>query len=103
MYKINGGIKEMMRRLSEIAKKLQLSSEKLFLYVLTHWNSTYLMLAAILKFREVFLKYEDRDKSFHWVSAVEEWVKVEILCQLLEDFDEVTNLELTTQLLIYSF
>jgi hypothetical protein len=35
-----------------------------------------MMLAAILEFKEVFLRYEDRDKSFHWVSAVKEWVKL---------------------------
>lgn len=53
---------------------------------------TYMMLAVALEFREVFLRYEDRDQSFPWVPVVEDWVKVENVCHVLEVFNEVTKI-----------
>uniref|UniRef100_A0A5B7AIU7 BED-type domain-containing protein n=1 Tax=Davidia involucrata TaxID=16924 RepID=A0A5B7AIU7_DAVIN len=77
---------------SGIAKQLQLSSKKLILDCPTRWNSTYLMLAAALKFREVFPRYQDRDPGFSYVPSLEDWIKVEHLCQFLGLFHVVTNL-----------
>jgi ABC-type sugar transport system ATPase subunit len=53
-----------LKQFAEIAKQLQLSSKKLILDVPTRWTSTYMMLSAVLEFREVFPRYEDRDQSF---------------------------------------
>jgi len=66
----------MLKQFGEIAKQLQLSSKKLILDVPTRWNSTYMMLFVALEFREVFPRYENRDRSFRWVPTVEDWVKV---------------------------
>ncbi|KAG2706224.1 hypothetical protein I3760_05G094400 [Carya illinoinensis] len=41
-----------IKQFSDIVKQLQLPNKKLFLDVPTRWNSTYLMLAAALEFRE---------------------------------------------------
>ncbi|KAA8531452.1 hypothetical protein F0562_006195 [Nyssa sinensis] len=66
-----------MIQFSDIAKQLQLSSKKLILDCPTRWNSTYMMLATALEFREVYPRYQDRDPSFIYVPSVEDWVKVE--------------------------
>jgi hypothetical protein len=42
--------------------------------------------------REVFPRYEDRDQSFCWVPSVDDWVKVENVCHVLEVFNEVTKI-----------
>ncbi|XP_042962435.1 zinc finger BED domain-containing protein RICESLEEPER 1-like [Carya illinoinensis] len=73
-------------------KKLQLPSKKLFLDVPIRWNSTYLMLAIALEFREVFPRYGDRDQGFNYVPSVKDWTKVENVCQILAVFNEVTNI-----------
>lgn len=46
----------------EIRKQLQLPSKKLILDCPTRWNSTYLMLAAALEFKDVFPKVQ-RERS----------------------------------------
>ncbi|KAG6633675.1 hypothetical protein CIPAW_12G065500 [Carya illinoinensis] len=81
-----------IKQFSDIAKQLQLPSKKLFLDVPTRWNSTYLMLAVALEFREVFPRYGDRDQGFNYVPSVEDWTKVENVCQILAVFNEVTNI-----------
>ncbi|KAA8536894.1 hypothetical protein F0562_029372 [Nyssa sinensis] len=81
-----------MIQFSDIAKQLQLSSKKLILDCPTRWNSTYMMLATALKFREVFPRYQDRDSSFIYVPSVEDWVKVEHVCHFLGTFNVVTNI-----------
>ncbi|XP_062176105.1 zinc finger BED domain-containing protein RICESLEEPER 2-like [Alnus glutinosa] len=81
-----------LKQFLKIAKQLQLSYKKLILDVPTRWNNTYMMLSTALEFREVFPRYEDRDQSFHWVPSVDDWVKVENVCHVLEVFNEVTKI-----------
>ncbi|XP_059443839.1 zinc finger BED domain-containing protein RICESLEEPER 2-like isoform X2 [Corylus avellana] len=81
-----------LKQFIDIAKQLQLTSKKLVLDVPTRWNSTYLMLVAALEFKEVFSMYKDMDTSFHWALRVDDWVKVENVCQLLQVFNNVTNI-----------
>ncbi|XP_042964774.1 zinc finger BED domain-containing protein RICESLEEPER 2-like [Carya illinoinensis] len=81
-----------IKQFSDIAKQLQLPSKKLFLDVPTRWNSTYLMLVSALEFREVFPRYGDRDQGFNYVPSVEDWTKVENVCQILAVFNEITNI-----------
>jgi hypothetical protein len=57
--------------------QLQLTSKKLFLDVATQWNSTYMMLAAVLEFKEVFPMYSYVDSGFIWLPSNEDWDKVE--------------------------
>ncbi|KAA8515070.1 hypothetical protein F0562_018143 [Nyssa sinensis] len=86
-----------MIQFSDIAKQLQLSSKKLILDCPTLWNSTYMMLATTLEFREVFPRYQDRDPGFIYVPSVEDWVKVEHVCDFLGTFNVVTNITLRTE------
>jgi hypothetical protein len=51
-----------------------------------------MMLSATLEFRKVFPRYEDRDQIFRWVLSVDDWVKVENVCHVLEVFNEVTKI-----------
>ncbi|KAA8538966.1 hypothetical protein F0562_025658 [Nyssa sinensis] len=81
-----------MIQFSDIAKQLQLSSKKLILDCPTRWNSTYMMLATALEFREVFPRYQDRDPSFIYMPSVEDWVKVEHVCDFLGTFNVITNI-----------
>jgi hypothetical protein len=46
-----------------------------------------MMWFVALEFREVFPRYEDRDQSFRWVPTIEDWVKVENVCHVLEVFN----------------
>lgn len=64
----------------------------MFLDVPTRWNSTYMMLITTLEFRQVFPRYSDRDQNFIWAPTHEEWEKVENVCEVLEIFNDVTNI-----------
>ena len=67
--------KRQLKLFSEIAKGLDLGCKKLILDVPTRWNSTFLMLEATIKFREVFPRYHRVDQAFLWVVSPEEWEK----------------------------
>ncbi|XP_027090497.1 zinc finger BED domain-containing protein RICESLEEPER 2-like [Coffea arabica] len=77
---------------AKIKKQLQLPSRKLILDCLTRWNSTYLMLASGLEFKDVFPRYADIDPGFHYVPTDFEWMKVEEVCKFLEIFHEITDM-----------
>jgi hypothetical protein len=81
-----------LKEFSEIAKRLHLPSKKLVLDVPTRWNSTYLMLATAVGFKEVFPRYHQVDQAFQWVVSSEQWEKVENVNQVLSVFNEVTNM-----------
>ncbi|XP_059658631.1 zinc finger BED domain-containing protein RICESLEEPER 2-like [Cornus florida] len=78
-------------KFSEIVKQLQLPSRKLILDVPTRWNATYAMLEAAIKFKEVFPRYQDRDPSYRWLPSLEDWSRIEEVCQFLKVFQVVTN------------
>jgi hypothetical protein len=79
-------------KFAELAKQCQLTARKLFLDVTTRWNSTYLMLATALEFKEVFPLYSYMDSGFQWLPSDEHWDKIENVCQLLGVFNQVTNI-----------
>jgi hypothetical protein len=81
-----------LREFSDIAKRLNLPSKKLMLDVATRWNSTYMMLATAITFKDVFPRYCRNDKGFLWEVSPEEWEKVEEVNQLLAVFNDVTNI-----------
>ncbi|XP_059653342.1 zinc finger BED domain-containing protein RICESLEEPER 2-like [Cornus florida] len=66
-------------------KMLQLPSRKLIL------DATYAMLQVAIKFKEVFPRYQDRDLSYKWLPSLNDWRRVEEVCQFLKVFEEVTN------------
>ncbi|XP_028054726.1 zinc finger BED domain-containing protein RICESLEEPER 2-like [Camellia sinensis] len=77
---------------NEIVKQLQLPSKKLILDCPTRWNGAYMMMATTLEFKDVFPRYQERDLGFIYVSSLEDWIKVENVCQFLAIFNEVTNI-----------
>lgn len=77
---------------AKIKKQLQLPSRKLILDCPTRWNSTYLMLASALQFKDVFPRYSDIEPGFHYVPTEFEWMKVEEVCKFLGIFHEITNM-----------
>jgi len=81
-----------LRKFSDIAKRLQLLGKKLILDVPTRWNSTYMMLATAVQFKEVFPRYHQSDQAFQWLISPNEWEKVENLNQILSIFNDVTNI-----------
>lgn len=76
----------------EIVKNLQLPLKKLILDCSTRWNSTYMMLFTAMAFKNVFPMYKARDVGFVYVPSVEDWEKVEYVCELLSIFNDVTNI-----------
>ncbi|KAG5540966.1 hypothetical protein RHGRI_021004 [Rhododendron griersonianum] len=76
----------------EIVKNLQLPLKKLILDCSTRWNSTYMMLSTALAFKNVFPMYKARDVGFVYVPSVEDWEKVECVCEFLSVFNDVTNI-----------
>jgi hypothetical protein len=50
------------------------------------------MLVAALEFKEVFPRYKDTDQSFQWVLTIDDWAKVENVCQLLAIFNNVMKI-----------
>ena len=75
--------KARLNQFSEIAKQLQLPSKKLNLDCPAWWNAAYIMLFVALEFKDVFPRYQERDPSFVYVPSLEDWVKVETVCQVL--------------------
>ncbi|XP_042944767.1 zinc finger BED domain-containing protein RICESLEEPER 2-like [Carya illinoinensis] len=61
-------------------------------YLVASEGSTYLMLVTAMEFKEVFPRFQDRDQNFQWVPTLEDWMKVKNICDILEVFNEVTNI-----------
>ncbi|XP_071924885.1 zinc finger BED domain-containing protein RICESLEEPER 2-like [Coffea arabica] len=82
----------MLLEFAKIKKQLQLPSRKLILDCPTRWNSTYLMFASGLEFKDVFPRYADIDPGFHYVLIDFEWMKVEEVCKFLGIFHEISDM-----------
>ncbi|XP_012827648.1 PREDICTED: zinc finger BED domain-containing protein RICESLEEPER 2-like [Erythranthe guttata] len=77
---------------TEIVKQLNLSDKKLIDDCRTRWNSTYEMLAAAIKFKDVFPRFADRDLHFEGCPSEEDWKKAEKVCSVLEVFWTTTHI-----------
>ncbi|XP_039042324.1 zinc finger BED domain-containing protein RICESLEEPER 2-like [Hibiscus syriacus] len=75
---------------SDIVKQLQLPNKRLILDCCTRWNATYSMLSCAMEFKDVFLRYVQRDVSY--LSSDEDWMRVEEVCSFLALFNEVNNI-----------
>ncbi|KAL0381081.1 UNVERIFIED_CONTAM: Zinc finger BED domain-containing protein RICESLEEPER 3, partial [Sesamum angustifolium] len=62
---------------SEIVKQLNLPEKKLVDDCRTRWNSTYEMLAAAIKFKDVFPRFADRELHYDTCPSAEDWTKAE--------------------------
>ncbi|KAK3013077.1 hypothetical protein RJ639_009916 [Escallonia herrerae] len=57
---------------SEIVQRLQLLKKKLILDLITLRNTTHAMLDRALEYKEVFLRYKERDSSYKWLPEEDE-------------------------------
>ena len=71
---------------------MKLPNKKLILDCRTRWNSTYEMLSGAYKFKDVFPKYEERDLDYEPCPSIDDWVKVQQICGILEVFSHVTDI-----------
>ncbi|MBA0637661.1 hypothetical protein Godav_025965 [Gossypium davidsonii] len=62
---------------SDIVKQLQFPNKRLILDYCTRWNAIYAMLSCVLEFKDIFLRYGQRDTSYKHLSSDENWVRVE--------------------------
>ncbi|KAL0284301.1 UNVERIFIED_CONTAM: Zinc finger BED domain-containing protein RICESLEEPER 3 [Sesamum angustifolium] len=58
----------------------------------TRWNSTYEMLAAAIKFKDVFPRFADRELHYDICPSAEDWTKAEKVCSVLELFWTATHI-----------
>ncbi|GJX57927.1 zinc finger BED domain-containing protein RICESLEEPER 2-like protein [Tanacetum coccineum] len=77
------------RTFNDLAQQMKLPNKKLILDCKTRWNSTYEMLFGAYKFKEVFPKYEERDPDYESCPSMDDWVKVEQICEILVVFNNV--------------
>ncbi|KAL0285755.1 UNVERIFIED_CONTAM: putative AC transposase [Sesamum radiatum] len=77
---------------SEIVKQLNLPDKKLVDDCRTRWNSTYKMLAAAIKFKDVFPRFADRKPHYDICPSAEDWKFVEKVCSVLELFWTATHI-----------
>lgn len=68
-----------------------LKERNLILDCPTRWNSTFHMLSAASKFKTVFSSYQDREPLYKYAPLVEDWDKVEKICQFLHVFNLATH------------
>ncbi|XP_031276144.1 zinc finger BED domain-containing protein RICESLEEPER 2-like [Pistacia vera] len=76
---------------SEIVQILRLPNQKLILDCKTRWNFTFEMLSIAVTFKNIFQRYKEKDPHYNCCPSVEEWVKVEQVCEVLGVFSTITN------------
>ncbi|KAG9440153.1 hypothetical protein H6P81_020318 [Aristolochia fimbriata] len=81
-----------LRTFSEIVEQLQLGEIRWIVDCPTRWNSTYEMLSCALKFKDIFPRFQDREPTYDYLPSLDEWEKVEKICEILEVFNVVTKI-----------
>ncbi|XP_071933731.1 zinc finger BED domain-containing protein RICESLEEPER 2-like [Coffea arabica] len=71
---------------AEIAQQLQIPNKILIRDCRTRWNSAFKMLSCAIKFKEVFPRFQDREPQYDCCPSIEDWNKVEKVCNILETF-----------------
>ncbi|XP_074281702.1 zinc finger BED domain-containing protein DAYSLEEPER-like [Silene latifolia] len=61
------------------------------------WNSTYLMLERVIKYRSAFEHVMIDDEYTGWHLTEEEWSRVEKICELLNPLNNIANLFIGTE------
>ena len=77
---------------SDIVQQLQLPDRKLILDCKTRWNSTFEILSTAIKFKEMFSRFRDREPHYKYCLKVEDWEKVEKICEILEVFNSIIKI-----------
>ena len=80
-----------LKAFCDIVEQKRLKEKKLIIDCPTRWNSTYKMLSAALKFKNVFPAYKEREPYYNYAPSEEDWKKVEKICKLLEVFNLATH------------
>ncbi|XP_013617801.1 PREDICTED: zinc finger BED domain-containing protein RICESLEEPER 2-like [Brassica oleracea var. oleracea] len=93
----NDSMQSIMKRQMQNVSKLCLGTEVegdegLVLDVSTRWNSTFLMLSRAIKFKAALGNLADVEPSYVSCPSYSEWRRVEVICELLKPFSEITNL-----------
>lgn len=88
------GSESRMRKFEECVKLVGSidTSVGLRLDVPTRWNSTYLMLDSVIRYKKVFSSLQIHDTVYKWCPITYDWKKAEKLYELLQPFYETTNL-----------
>ena len=66
--------------------------ECLVLDVIMQWNSTFLMLSRAPYFKEAFRNLAEIETSYQSLPTELEWLIAEMICGLLQLFDQMTKL-----------
>lgn len=81
-----------MQKFCEVVQQLKLHGRKLVLDTPTRWNSTFEMLSIALKFKKVFPIFKDREPTYKNLPSMEDWIKIEHICEVLEVFEAATKI-----------
>ncbi|XP_068645162.1 zinc finger BED domain-containing protein RICESLEEPER 2-like [Aristolochia californica] len=76
----------------EILQRLELDEKMLVIDCPTRWNFTYNMFSSALKFKDVFPRFQVREPMYDCLPSLDEWEKVEMVCEILEVFNAVINI-----------
>ncbi|CAN0872663.1 Putative AC transposase [Linum grandiflorum] len=77
----------------DAAKQLRVSCEKrLVLDCPTRWNSTYLMLASAIPYKDVFNRLKARDSQYDYVPTNSQWDFAVLVCEKLAIFNDISVL-----------
>lgn len=88
------GSESRMRKFEECVKEVGNidTSIGLRLDVSTRWNSTYLMLNSVIRYKKVFTSLQLVDKNYKYCPSSLEWSRAEKIYEFLEPFYDTTNL-----------
>ncbi|CAO2832611.1 unnamed protein product [Amaranthus hypochondriacus] len=82
-----------IEKFEEACRFLELPNKRLILDCKTRWNSTFLMLQAVLPFREVFARLKRLNKRMKFeIPSDHDWYLAGVVCEKLEIFYKTTNL-----------
>ncbi|XP_068645163.1 zinc finger BED domain-containing protein DAYSLEEPER-like [Aristolochia californica] len=81
-----------LRTFSEILQRLELDEKMMVIDCQPRWNFTYNMFSSTLKFKYVFPIFKVREPTYDCLPSLDEWEKVEMVCEILEVFNVVINI-----------
>ncbi|CAL0304985.1 unnamed protein product [Lupinus luteus] len=58
----------------------------------TRWNSTFTMLESAINYPRAFNSFSLHDTNYMWFPSKDEWNRVEIICDFLRPFNNITKL-----------
>ncbi|XP_057775002.1 zinc finger BED domain-containing protein RICESLEEPER 2-like [Salvia miltiorrhiza] len=80
-----------LNKFSDVVNHLGIFVKRLIIDCPTRWNSTYEMLLEAYRVRDAFPIFQQREPSYHCCPAVDDWMKVKDVIDILEIFYEATH------------